>query len=106
MTKRNVTMNGDSFTIHGMKLAVGDLAPEFKLLDNDLKIETLKDFGDNVKLLSIVPSLDTGVCALQARRFNEEISLLDRVVGITVSVDLPFAQKNGGKMLVLMRRSS
>lgn len=93
MGKRNVTMKGNTLTVLGNKLVVGDLAPDFKLLNNDLEPNNLESFGDNVKLISVVPSLDTGVCDQQTRRFNQELSSLDGVVGITVSVDLPFAQE-------------
>lgn len=93
MEKRCVTMQGDALTAVGMPLAVGAKAPDFKLTATDLSQKTLADFGDQVKLISIVPSLDTGVCDQQTRRFNEELSRLDGAVVITVSVDLPFAQK-------------
>ena len=62
-------------------------------MDNVFNPKTLGDFGRQVKLVSIVPSLDTGVCDAQTRRFNEELSGLPGAVAITVSVDLPFAQK-------------
>ena len=93
MPKRKLTMKGSAVTMRGPQLAVGDQAPDFKLLDTDLNPRTLASFGDQVKLISIVPSLDTGVCDTQTRRFNEEISKMDKAVVITVSVDLPFAQK-------------
>src|SRR5690554_5412352 len=93
MTKRTVTMKGNTLTVRGKKLAVGDKAPDFSLLANDLSPRTLQDFGQSVKLISIVPSLDTGVCDQQTRRFNEEISNLQGASVITVSVDLPFAQQ-------------
>ena len=89
MTKRNVSMKGNTLTVRGKKLAVGDKAPDFSLLANDLSPRTLQDFGQSVKLISIVPSLDTGVCDQQTRRFNEEISDLQGASVITVSVDLP-----------------
>lgn len=93
MEERTVYMHGQPLTARGRKLAVGEQAPDFKLLDNDLKVKTLADYKDAVKLISIVPSLDTGVCDLQTRQFNEDIAELPEAVVITVSVDLPFAQK-------------
>lgn len=93
MEKRTVTMKGTELTVRGPKLSPGQKAPDFRLVDNQFNPKTLADFGDKVKLISIVPSLDTGVCDAQTRRFNEELSGLPGAVAITVSVDLPFAQK-------------
>lgn len=93
MNKRTVTLHGDRFTALGKKLEVGQKAPDFQLLDNSLKTKSLQDYGEGIKLISIVPSLDTGVCDQQTRRFNEEISKIPGATVITVSVDLPFAQK-------------
>ena len=81
-------------TIIGPELSVGDPAPNFSLKANDLSTVTLDDSRGKTRLISVVPSLDTGICDAQTRRFNEEISKLgDEVVGYTVSVDLPFSQK-------------
>lgn len=93
MEKRKVTMKGRELTVRGPELQVGQKAPDFRLVGNDLNPKTLADFGRQLKLISIVPSLDTGVCDFQTRRFNEELSKLEGVVVITVSMDLPFAQK-------------
>ncbi|NMB02147.1 MAG: thiol peroxidase [Firmicutes bacterium] len=93
MERRKATLGGNTVTVRGKKLAVGELAPDFQLLDNDLNAKSLQDFQTPVKLISVVPSLDTGVCDQQTRRFNEEISKLGDATVITVSVDLPFAQK-------------
>ncbi|HPT82685.1 MAG TPA: thiol peroxidase [Limnochordia bacterium] len=93
MEKRTVTMKGTELTVRGPKLSPGQKAPDFRLVDNQFNPKTLADFGDKVKLISIVPSLDTGVCDAQTRRFNEEVSKLEGAVVITVSVDLPFAQR-------------
>ena len=90
---REVTMHGNPLTVIGKSLTIGDAAPDFKLLDNSLELKTLADYGDAVKLLSIVPSLDTGVCDLQTRQFNEDMIEQPGAIVITVSVDLPFAQK-------------
>jgi thiol peroxidase len=75
-------------------LKVGDPAPDFRLTANDWSKKTLADFSGKVKILSIVPSLDTRVCAAQTRRFNQEAaSLGDGIVILTVSADLPYAQR-------------
>lgn len=87
------TLKGNPITLIGPELKPGDKAPDFKL-NKDLTTEvSLKDYEGKVKLISVVPSLDTGVCDQQTRRFNEEASKLgDKIVVLTVSVDLPFAQ--------------
>lgn len=90
----DVTFRGEPQTVLGPKLSVGDKAPEFALLANDLSIVRLSDSADKVRLISVVPSLDTGICDAQTRRFNEEAAVWgDKVVALTVSVDLPPAQK-------------
>jgi thiol peroxidase len=77
----------------GAKLQEGEKAPDFELLANDFSMVTLANSAGKVRLFSVVPSLDTGVCDAQTRRFNEEISKFgENVIGYTVSVDLPFAQ--------------
>lgn len=92
MTERRVTMGGTPLTALGEALRVGDTAPDFQLVDNDLNIKTLADFGRKPKVISVVPSLDTGICDQQTRRFNTEIAEIPDAVVITVSMDLPFAQ--------------
>lgn len=87
------TFKGNPITLVGPELQVGDTAPDFRLNKNLLEEVTLQDFAGKIKLISVVPSLDTGVCDAQTRRFNEEAaSLGDDVVILTVSADLPFAQ--------------
>lgn len=89
-----VTFLGNPLTAIGSELKVADKAPGFSVLSNDLKPVTLADSAGKVRLLSVVPSLDTPVCDMQTRRFNQEAaSLGDNVVILTVSMDLPFAQK-------------
>jgi thiol peroxidase len=87
------TLKGNPITLLGPQLKAGDKAPDFKL-NKDLVTEvSLSDYAGKTKLISVVPSLDTGVCDAQTRRFNEEASkLCDQVTILTVSVDLPFAQ--------------
>ena len=87
------TMRGNPLTLIGPELKVGDKAPDFKLVDNSLKNVSLSDTGHNVRIISVVPSLDTPVCDAQTKRFNEEAAKLPGVDILTVSMDLPFAQK-------------
>ena len=87
-----VTFGGNPLTLLGNPVSVGDKAPAFTLIDKDLKEVALSDFAGKVKIISVTPSLDTPVCDLQARRFNDEAqSLSDAVAVLNVSVDLPFA---------------
>ncbi|ERJ13040.1 thiol peroxidase [Haloplasma contractile] len=85
------TFAGNPLTLEGAKLKVGDIAPDFSVLDNDLNEKKLSDYTANIKVISVVPSLDTGVCDQQTRKFNQELSE-DGVVVLTISNDLPFAQ--------------
>jgi thiol peroxidase len=87
------TLRGNPFTLIGPELKPGDNAPDFSLVDNALKTVTLKDTGNQVRIISVVPSLDTPVCDAQTKRFNEEAAKLPGVDIIAVSMDLPFAQK-------------
>ncbi|MFB6467689.1 thiol peroxidase [Cytobacillus sp. Hz8] len=89
----SVTFNGNPVTLLGNEVKVGDKAPNFKVLAPDLSEVTLDGTKGNVRLISVVPSIDTGVCDAQTRRFNEEASSLPNVKILTISVDLPFAQK-------------
>ncbi|HEY8449292.1 MAG TPA: thiol peroxidase [Bacillota bacterium] len=89
-----VTMRGQPLTLVGPELKAGDAAPDFTVINNDLRPVTLADYRDQVRILLSVPSLDTAVCDQETRRFNEEAaSLGDGVVVLAVSMDLPFAQK-------------
>lgn len=88
-----VTMGGNPVTLIGREIKIGDKAPDFTALKSDLEKYSLKDAGDSIKIISVVPSLDTGVCELQTTRFNQEAAELEDVVILTISVDLPFAQK-------------
>jgi thioredoxin-dependent peroxiredoxin len=87
------TLRGNPLTLMGPELHPGDDAPDFQLVDNSLKPVTLKDTGSQVRIISVVPSLDTPVCDAQTKRFNEEAAKLSGVEIYTVSMDLPFAQK-------------
>ena len=88
-----VTFKGNPVTLVGNEVKVGDTAPDFTVLANDLSPVTLADSKGSVRIISVVPSLDTGVCDQQTRRFNEEAASLEGVRVLTISVDLPFAQK-------------
>ncbi|MGG1551403.1 MULTISPECIES: thiol peroxidase [Paenibacillus] len=87
------TLKGNPITLVGPEIKVGDKAPDFKVNKDLMNQVSLADFAGKVKLISVVPSLDTGVCDAQTRRFNEEAAKLgENVVVLTISVDLPFAQ--------------
>jgi len=89
-----VTMKGKSLTLLGDSVDVGAEAPDFRVVDADFKPVRLSEFKGKVVLISAVPSLDTGVCSLQTKRFNDEAGKLPGdVVILTISTDLPFAQK-------------
>jgi thiol peroxidase len=81
-------------TLLGKQINVGDTAPNFKVVDNSFSLVEFNQFKQKVILISVVPSLDTGVCSLQTKRFNEEVAnFSENVVMLTISNDLPFAQK-------------
>jgi thiol peroxidase len=87
-------MHGNPMAIEGNPLCIGDKAPAFTLLDKSLKAKTLDDFADKIKLIVAVPSVDTPVCDLETRKFNDAAASLSKdVVILVVSTDLPFAQK-------------
>lgn len=96
MSDRTVTLRGNAFPVEGPELHPGDTAPDFKLqqqTSEGLHDVSLSDFAGKTLLLSVVPSLDTSVCAMQTRKFNERAAQLpDNVAILTVSADLPFAQ--------------
>lgn len=90
--KGTVTVKGNPLTLLGPELKTGDKAPDFTVLDGDLKEVGLKDFTGKIKLISVTPSLDTPVCDIQARRFNQEMAKLpEDIVILNISMDLPFA---------------
>ena len=89
-----ITMKGNPLTLIGKEVKVGDLAPDFEVLDNDLSPVKLSSFRGKVCVISSVPSLDTPVCDMETRKFNQEAGKLNADVQIlTISMDLPFAQK-------------
>lgn len=92
--KGAVTFKGNPITLVGPEIKTGTQAPDFKLLANDLSEVTLASSKGKTRVISVVPSLDTPVCDLQTKRFNEEASKFPKdVIVYAVSVDLPFAQK-------------
>lgn len=87
-----VTLEGNTINTNGDLPAVGATAPDFKLVDKDLNDVALDDFSGKQKLLNIVPSLDTGVCATSTKKFNDAAKQHTDTVFLTISADLPFAQ--------------
>jgi thioredoxin-dependent peroxiredoxin len=89
-----ITFKGNPFTLLGPELKVGDKAPDFAVVDNGLAPVTLASSAGKIRIISAVPSLDTPVCDTETRRFNQEAAgLPGDVLVLTVSLDLPFAQK-------------
>lgn len=86
------TFKGKPMTLVGPELKVGDKAPDFEAVDRTLQPVTLASTSGSVRIFSVVPSLDTPVCDMQTKRFNEEAAKLPNVKMYTISMDLPFAQ--------------
>ncbi|MGJ3238901.1 MAG: thiol peroxidase [Anaerolineae bacterium] len=95
MSNRSGMMVGPSeHPVQGNMLTTGQPAPQFTLWDTGLKPRTLGDYAGKVKILSVIPSVDTSVCSAQTHRFNQEaVNLGDGIVVLTISADLPFALK-------------
>jgi thiol peroxidase len=92
--KRTVTMKGKPLTLLGKELEVGDSAPDFEVVANDMSAVKFSSYRGKVCIIASVPSLDTSVCDIETRRFNKEASKLGGDVAVlTISMDLPFAQK-------------
>ncbi len=89
-----VLFKGNPATLLGSEVKVGDMAPDFRVVDNGLQPVTLATAAGKIRLVAVVPSLDTPVCDAMTRQFNQDVANLpDSVVVYTISVDLPFAQK-------------
>lgn len=89
-----VTRKGAPVTLLGPEIKEGDVAPDFAVIDTDLRSRSLDDYAGKTLVLAAVPSLDTPICDMETRRFNQEaIGLGDGVRILTISMDLPFAQK-------------
>lgn len=106
-----ITFKGNPMTLAGSDLAVGSQAPEFALhyADAGIKTLTLADLAGKPTIISIVPSLDTAVCAVQTKRFSQELGAMgDKINAVTVSRDLPFAQARfcGAEDIKSMRTAS
>jgi len=92
--KGAITLRGNPLTLLGKEIKAGASAPDVELLDNELKPVRFSDYKGKVLVVSAVPSLDTPTCDMETRRFNTEAAKLgDSVVILTISTDLPFAQK-------------
>jgi thiol peroxidase len=89
-----VTFKGEPLTLLGPDVQVGQVAPDFTVVDGKFKAVKLSDFAGRVVLISAVPSLDTPVCSVQTKRFNTEAAKLAQIITVlTISEDLPFAQR-------------
>ncbi len=86
-----VNLKGNPVAIKGTLPSVNSQAENFSFVKSDLSEGSLADYGDKVKVLLAVPSLDTGVCAIEAKKFNEELSAKEGVQALVISKDLPFA---------------
>jgi len=95
MEKRNnvIKFAGNAMTLVGTEIKIGDKAPDFTALTPDLAPLSLSSTKGQVRVISVVPSIDTSVCDIQTRRFNEEAAKTDGLTVISISVDLPFAIK-------------
>ena len=95
MEKRNniVKFAGSAVTLVGKEIKVGDKAPDFTALTPDLAPLALSSTKGQVRVISVVPSVDTSVCDMQTRWFNEEAAKIDGLTVISISADLPFAIK-------------
>jgi thioredoxin-dependent peroxiredoxin len=89
----HVTLKGNTTTIKGDLPTIGSKAPDFKFVKTDLSEGTLYAEGAKVKVIIAVPSLDTGVCALETRQFNQKLADKNNVTGVVISKDLPFAMR-------------
>ncbi|QLI05328.1 lipid hydroperoxide peroxidase [Candidatus Campylobacter infans] len=87
----SVTFKGAEATLEGKGVNVGDIAPKVELVAKDLSTFSVGDASNKFQILIAVPSLDTGVCASEARKFNEKIASKDNVEAVVISMDLPFA---------------
>ena len=87
-----VTFAGNPLTLLGNEIKVGDSAPDFNAIGAGLAPVKLSDFKGKTVIIAVYPSIDTSVCALQNRRFNDEVNNLNEVVVLSISCDLPFAQ--------------
>lgn len=91
---KKVTAQSKPITLLGQGVEVGDKAPDFKVVDEQFTPITLESYQGKAVLISVVPSLDTGVCSIQTKHFNEKVAdKFPQIAMLTISADLPFAQK-------------
>jgi thiol peroxidase len=88
-----VTLRGNPMTLVGPRLNAGDPAPDFHCVDTRLQPVTLADTGSTVRIFSVIPSIDTPVCDMQTKRFDDESSKLEEIDIYSISTDLPFAEQ-------------
>lgn len=91
LREQNFTFSGEKITLLGEEVKKGDIAKDFVVIDHELKHIKLIDFKNEIKVISVFPSIDTGVCAFQVTWFNKEVIKYKNVKLLTISVDLPFA---------------
>ncbi len=90
---RTTILNGNALPLDGPELKAGEIAPDFEMVDSSLQKVTLEKTGKDVRIFSVIPSLDTPVCDAQTKRFEDEAAQLSDVRIFTISMDLPFAQQ-------------
>lgn len=88
-----VTFGNQKIALKGERVSLGDKAQNFVAIDTDLQVKTLQDYDDDYLVISVVPSVDTGVCDYQTKTFNKNLASFKNVRVITISNDLPFALK-------------
>ncbi len=88
-----VTLKGNAVTLSGTELKIGDTAPDFNLQNNGLEDVNLATSAGKTRIIASIPSLDTGVCHAETKRFNDEAATLPNVAVLVISTDLPFGQK-------------
>jgi thiol peroxidase len=89
-----VSMRGNPLTLVGNEVKIGEVAPDFVVLDNSLTATKFSSYRNRLCIISSVPSLDTPICDIETRKFNEEANKLgEKIQILTISMDLPFAQK-------------
>ena len=94
MARPGMKVGDNEHPVQGEMLEIGSKAPDFQLVATDMSMKSLGDYSNKVKIISVIPSIDTGVCSAQTRRFNEEAAKLgDNTTVLTVSADMPFALK-------------
>ena len=107
MERKNiVSFQGSPLTLLGEEIKIGQDAPNFKVLDAELNEVSLDNYKGKIKLIASVPSLDTPVCDLQIKRFNDEATNVSKDISIIfISMDLPFAQKRFCQIFIIASNS-